>query len=168
MTLPAPHPHDDAPSALSLAQQDEMAGGGAAFIHAEAADDLPTSFGAFKPVGHVMMGLPTQDQLNALVAALREAGWPSAALRQFSPLESAAELQAMVDKAGALSVFGYEIKALRRYVSLTEAGYRWLLVKADDAEKAEAAAMTARDCGATMAMYYRTLIVEELIPEPAR
>jgi hypothetical protein len=149
-------------------QAEDAAASRAALIHAAAAEALPTSFGAFKPVGHVMMGLPSQDQLNALVSALCEAGWLRAALRQFSPLESAAELQAMVDKAGTLSVFGYEIKALRRYVSLTEAGYRWLLVQVDDLAHAEAAAKTARDCGATMAMYYRTLTIEELIPETPR
>jgi hypothetical protein len=148
-------------------QADEAADSGAALIHAEAAEVLPTSFGAFKPVGHVMVGLPTQAQLGALVAVLREGGWLGATLRQFSPLESAAELQAMVDKAGVLSVFGYEIKALRRYASLTEAGYRWLLVQVDDLAHAETAANAARDCGATMAMYYRTLTLEELIPEPA-
>ena len=55
---------------------------------------------------------------------------------------------------------------LRRYLSLTEAGYRWLLVKVDDNElaAAAAAAQVARACGATLAVYYRTLTVEELIP----
>jgi hypothetical protein len=39
-----------------------------------------------------MMGLTTQAQLNALVDALCAASWPIAALRQFSPVESAAVL----------------------------------------------------------------------------
>ena len=102
------------------------------------ADALPTSFGVFKPVGHVMVGLPTQTQVDALVAALHGAGWPGAGVRQFSPRESVAELRAMVDNAGTLAGFGYEITLLRRYLSLTEAGYRWLLVRADDGERASA------------------------------
>jgi hypothetical protein len=110
-----------------------------------------------------MMGLPTQAQLNALVDALCAASWPIAALRQFSPVESAAELQAMVDNTGVLAGFGYEITLLRRYQRLNEEGYRWLLVKVDDTDHAETAAKVARDCGATLALYYRTLIVEELI-----
>lgn len=135
----------------------------APLIDAAEADNLPTSFGVFKPVGHVMMGLPTQAQVDALVAALRSAGWPAAAVRQFLPRESLAELRTMVDNAGALAGFGYEITMLRRYVALAEVGYRWLLVQADDGDRAEAAAQAARACGATLAVYYRTLTVEDLI-----
>lgn len=163
MFTPSPKHESDSRSALLVAQADEAAGSGAALIDAAQAEALPTSFGVFKPVGHVMMGLPTQASLSALVAALSEAGWPISALRQFSPVESAAELRAMIDKAGVLASFGYEITLLPRYLSLTEKGYRWLLVKADDTERATAAAELARTCGATLAIYYRTLIVEELI-----
>lgn len=163
MTTSDPDHDADSRSALSIAQADEDGANGAALIDVAAADALPTSFGVFKPVGHVMMGLPTQAQLNALVAALGEAGWPTSALRQFSPVDSATELQAMVDKAGVLAGFGYELTLLRRYQSLTEKGYRWLLVQADDTARASAAAAVARDCGATQALYYRTLTVEELI-----
>lgn len=163
MSTPAPDPDSGSPSTLAVAQADEMAANPATLIDATQADDLPTSFGVFKPVGHVMMGLPSQAQLTALVTALGDAGWPGSAVRQFSPLESAAELQAMVDKAGALAGFGYEITLLRRYVSLTAEGYRWLLVKVDDTEHAAAAAQVAKDCGATLGVYYRTLLVEDMI-----
>jgi 3-oxoacyl-[acyl-carrier-protein] synthase III len=132
-------------------------------IDADNADDLPTSFGVFKPVGHVMLGLPTQAQVDALVTALHDAGWPPSSVRQFAPKESAAELREMVDNAGVLAGFGYEITLLRRYADLAEAGYRWLLVKADDTERATEAADLARAQGATLAVYYRTLTVEELI-----
>ena len=88
-------------------------------INAAEADGLQTSFGVFKPVGHVMVGLPSQTQADALVVALHGTGWPGARVRQFSPRESVAELQAMLDKAGPLSDFGYEIVLLRRYLSLT-------------------------------------------------
>ena len=136
----------------------------AALIDAAGAESLPTSFGVFKPVGQVMMGMPTQLQADALVAALHDAGWRDAAVRQFSPRESVAELHAMVGNAGNLAGFGYEITLLRRYLSLTEAGYRWLLVQAADGERAAAAAAVARTCGATLAVHYRALTVEELIP----
>ena len=34
--------------------------------HTVDTDDLPTSFGVFKPVGHVMIGLPTQGETDAV------------------------------------------------------------------------------------------------------
>jgi hypothetical protein len=156
MTNPAPNT-DSALRPASSAATAEL-------IHSAEADTLPTSFGVFKPVGHVMMGLPTQTQLDALVSALHDAGWPAPGVRQFSPRESVAELRAMVDNAGPLAGFGYEITLLKRYLALTEEGYRWLLVQTEDSESATAAAALARASGATIAVHYRTLTVEELIP----
>ena len=164
MTSP---PHDNGSAlrpASSATTADEVVTGSTELIHAAEADALPVSFGVFKPVGYVMMGLPTQAQIDALVAALHGAGWPTSGVRQFSPRESVAELRAMVDNAGPLAGFGYEITLLKRYVALTEEGYRWLLVQADDSERAAAAAALALASGATLAVHYRTLTVEELIP----
>jgi len=164
MTTLAHHNESALRPASSAATTDEGVKGSTDLIHAAEADVLPTSFGVFKPVGYVMMGLPTQAQIDALVSALHSAGWPAPGVRQFAPRESVAELRAMVDNAGPLAGFGYEITLLRRYVALTEEGYRWLLVQADDSERAAAAAALARACGATVAVHYRTLTVEELIP----
>jgi hypothetical protein len=163
MTHPAHTLDADRPSTVPAVQAGEAPISGARLMDAAAANALPTSFGAFKPVGHLMVGLPTQVQLNRLETALRDAGWPHSDIRQFSPQESVAEFQAMVDKAGILASFGFEIVLTRRYLSLTEAGYHWLLVQAEDTERATAAAQLARECGATQANYYRTLTVEELI-----
>ena len=131
--------------------------------HIVDADDVPTSFGVFKPVGHLMIGLPTQAQADALVSALQGAGWPSHEVRQFMPRESVAELEALVDNAGAMAGFGYEITLLRRYVKLAREGQLWLLVKVDDTDEAAQAAELARERGATLAVHYRLLTEEELI-----
>ena len=124
---------------------------------------VPTSFGVFKPVGWLMIGLPTQASADRLVTALQSSGWAGAAVLHFTPRESLAELQDMVDNAAGMAGFGYEITLLRRYVALTKDGYRWLLVKVDGTEHATTAAEIARGCGATLAVHYRTLTVEELI-----
>jgi len=163
MATPAPHDDSATRSAQSVSHAADVAASGALLIDAAEANALPTSFGVFKPVGHVMMGLPTQARVDALVAALHDGGWLGSAVRQFSPRESVAELRTMFDNASTLAGFGYEITLLRRYLNLTESGYRWLLVRADDGERAAAAAEVARACGATMAVYCRTLTVEELI-----
>lgn len=131
--------------------------------HAVDVDDLPTSFGVFKPVGHLMVGLPAQTQADSLVSALQGAGWASHEVRQFTPRESVAELEALVDNAGGLAGFGYEITLLRRYLALAREGQLWLLVKVEDTDEAAEAADIARERGATLAVHYRLLTVEELI-----
>lgn len=164
MTMPDnPTTPETRPADLAASASEPVAGNAAQIGTAEA-DDLPTSFGVFKPVGHVMTGLPTQAQLDAMVASLHGAGWPASGVRHFSPRESVAELQAMVDNAGPLAGFGYEITLLKRYLALAEAGTQWLLVQAEDSERAATVAEAARHCGATLAVHYRTFTVEELIP----
>jgi hypothetical protein len=130
---------------------------------AVAVDHVPTSFGVFKPVGWVMVGLPTQAQADALAQALGDVGSPSTAALHFTPSETVAELQAMADSAGTMAGFGYEITLLRRYLALSQQGYRWLLLKVAGTEQAAASAAIAQACGATLAVYYRTLTVEDLI-----
>lgn len=125
--------------------------------------DVPTSFGVFNPVGWLMLGLPTQAGADATVPALQDAGWPSAEVLRFVPSETLSELQTLVDEAGPLAGFGYEITLLSRYVKLTREGYRWLLVKVDSLSLAATAARIAQGHGATLAVHYRRLMTEELI-----
>jgi hypothetical protein len=127
------------------------------------AETVPTSFGVFKPVGYVMLGLPNERPLDGLVAALHAGGWHGDDVLHFTPRETVSELEAMVAQAGPMAGFGYEITLLRRYLELARAGQRWLLVKVDDTDHAAVAADIARGCGATLAVHYRTLTVEELI-----
>jgi hypothetical protein len=124
---------------------------------------LPTSFTAFNPIGHLMLGLPSTEQLATLHAVLRANGWPDESLVEFTPREGVEEFAELIDNAGPLVGFGYEITLARRYLKLSREGYRWLLVKVDDSEAAARAAEIARANGATLAVHYRLLIAEELI-----
>lgn len=127
------------------------------------AETVPTSFGVFKPVGYVMLGLPNERPLDTLIDALHAGGWARADVLHFTPRETVPELEAMLENAGPMAGFGYEITLLRRYLDLARQGHRWILVKVDDVEHAAHAADIARSCGATLAVHYRTLTVEELI-----
>ena len=125
-------------------------------------DDLPTSFGAFKPVGHLMLGLQTPEQLAQVSAALRQAGWADDDVVPFAPRESVAELKSLIDNASGLA-FGYEITLMRRYLDLARKGCHWLLVHAEEPEAAERAAAIAREHGALLAVHYRKMTIDELI-----
>ncbi len=120
------------------------------------------SFGTFKPVGHVLVGIPADVSALRLERALQAVGFDSG-LVWITPRESAEELQALIDDASPLAGFGYEITLMRRYVELSRSGYRWLLVKNDGNEQAQAVGDAARTAGATLAVRYGRLVVEELI-----
>ena len=151
------------PDKSTASANDDHAAAPLAVSDTLAADAAPTSFGVFKPVGWLMVGFPMQAQADVVVGALNGAGWPSAEVLHFKPRESVAELEAMVENAGSMAGFGYEITLLRRYLALAQQGYCWLLVKVKDVEQAASAAAVAKECGAKLAVHYRTLTVEELI-----
>jgi hypothetical protein len=125
-------------------------------------NDLPTSFGSFKPVGHVMLGLPDEAALAAAKLTLRAQGWNDEAMTAFTPRESLDEMQGLIDNASPLAGFGSEIALMRRYLDLARQGYRWLLVQAQSSEDAQRVADLAKGQGATLAVYYRALIVEDI------
>lgn len=127
-------------------------------------DELPTSFGALKPVGHVLIALKTRQQKGVVQTALSEEGWAPEAMADFTPSESVDELANMVDQAsGGLAGFGYELTLMRRYLELARQGHCWLLVKVDDDAKAQRIGQLARLYGASAAVHYRTFTVEDLL-----
>ena len=123
----------------------------------------PSSFGVFKPVGSVMVGLPAQAQADALGTALQQLGWASEEMAHFVPSDTIEELEQMVENAGPLAGFGYELTLLRRYLALSQKGTKWLLVQVKDNEHAATVAESARASGAILAVHYKTLTVEELL-----
>lgn len=126
-------------------------------------DRFSTMFGTFKPVGHLMVGMPATTQSHALTEALDQQGWPDGSLAAFAPGDSVAELQAMINDASGVTDLGYEVTLLRRYLALAHEDYQWLLIKVNDSDHARQAAHIASGHGATLAVYYRSLIIEELI-----
>lgn len=125
--------------------------------------DLPTSFGAFKPVGHVMLGLPDEQAQQACLAELERQGHADGSAIAFSPRESVQEMQEMIDNASGVAAFGYEVELMRRYLALSIEGTRWVLVKVDDDDEGRRAAEIARRHGARIAVHYHRLTIEELL-----
>lgn len=128
-----------------------------------ASQTAPTSFGVFKPVGSVMVGLPDQAQADALEAALQRLGWANDEIAHFVPTDTIEELEQMVENAGPLAGFGYELTLLRRYLALSQKGTKWLLVQVKDNDHAGMVAESASASGAILAVHYKTLTVEELL-----
>ena len=126
-------------------------------------DALPTSFTAFNPIGHLMLGLPSTEHLEALRAALRANGWPSESLVEFTPREGVEEFAEMIDNAGPLVGFGYEITLMRRYMTLAGEGCGWLVIYAPDEKHTAQVTEVAKRFNAKSAVHYGRLLHEDLI-----
>lgn len=121
------------------------------------------SFGTFKPVGHVLIGVPAEVSAGPLASSLSAEGLHEAGLVWITPVESIDELQRMIDEASPLAGFGYEITMMRRFVKASASGHRYLLVKMRDDEDAPRIGEVAKAHGASFAVRYGTLVLEDLI-----
>jgi hypothetical protein len=125
--------------------------------------DLPTSLGAFKPVGHVMVAVPDDATADRMAHALHEVGFEAEDVLHFAPHESGSEMAKMIDNSSEFAGFGYEITLMRRYLDYARQGYSWMLVYAPEDEQAEKVKETAEKIGAPMAVRYHRLAVEDLV-----
>lgn len=125
--------------------------------------DHPQSFGAFKPVGHVVVAMPDDPSAATAAQALRGAGFEAEDILEYTAAEEDDEMDRMLQHASDLAGFGYEIALMRRYQELAKAGASWLIVFAPDEEQAQAVADVARAHGALMAEKYHRLVIEDLL-----
>jgi len=125
--------------------------------------DHPRSFGAFKPVGHVVVAMPDDARAAAAAQALRAAGFEAEDVLEYTAAEEDDEMDRMLQGASDMSGFGYEVSLMRRYQQLAREGASWLIVFAPDDQRAAKVADAVKPHGALMAEKYHRLVVEDLL-----
>lgn len=133
---------------------------------ATSATDAPRSFGVFKPVGHVVISFPREDQADRAAQAFADLGLAPGAVRHYSDREMLRQIDADIATASPIASIGQEMNLVLAHRALAEKGYHWLLVYAGDDEQAARIAAVASDCGAERAQHYGHFIIEELIERP--
>ena len=127
--------------------------------------DHPQSFGAFKPVGHVVVAMPDDDRAASAAQALRASGFEAEDILEYTAAEEDDEMDRMLADADAtgLAGFGYEVSLMRRYQELAKDGASWLIVYAPEDDRASRVAEVTKSHGALMAEKYHRLVIEDLI-----
>lgn len=126
-------------------------------------DEHNTSFGVFKPVGHVVISFPSAQQAEAARKALSvELGVDGDAVRFMTDKQMVAQADHDLKDASPLANLGQELNLVKAHRELAEHGYHWLIVKADGDDAARVADC-AKQHGAERAQRYGRLIIEEMI-----
>jgi len=120
----------------------------------------PTAFGVFKPVGHVVVSLPPEVDIEPVANDLESLGVDVA---RYSAEEMCVQIDQDLERAGFLANIGQELNLVKAHRVLAEEGYNWLVVRARDHDQATEIAGIVERQGAERAQYYGHLIVEELI-----
>jgi hypothetical protein len=124
------------------------------------------AYGVFKPVGHVVVSFPPETELDAVVRALAEAGFPAEEVRRYSAREMVEQVDRDLGEASALASLGQEANLVKAHRALAEKGYGFLVVHAPKDEQAARVAEVAGRFGAERAQHYGRLVIEELIEHP--
>lgn len=122
-----------------------------------------TSFGVYKPVGHVVISFPSARQAQAARTALaKEPGLDNDAIHFMTDRQMVEQVDADILDASPLANFGQELNLVKAHRELAELGYHWLIVRAEGDLAARVAAI-AKEHGAERAQRYGRLVIEELI-----
>lgn len=126
----------------------------------------PTSFGVFKPVGHIVIALETEAQAQALATGLLALGFVATEMVHYTPEEMKNQVQAQLLTASPLASMGQDLNLIKAHQALAEAGCSFLVVHAPEAEQVQQVTLVATSLNAKSAQRYGSLIVEELITPP--
>ena len=125
--------------------------------------DHPQSFGAFKPVGHVVVAMPDDERAARAATALRAAGFAAEDILEYTAAEEDDEMDRMLAHTSDLAGVGYEGALMRKYQALAKDGASWLIVYAPDDAQHQRVADLVKVHGALIAEKYHRLVIEDLI-----
>ena len=125
--------------------------------------DRPAAYGVFKPVGHVIVALPSDDDAQHARTALFRAGFAAADVLLYSPEQMKRQAEIDIEQAGVLAGVGQELNLVKAHHELAEKGHSFLVVRAPKPEQVQRVANIARRFNATRAQSYGHLMIEELI-----
>ena len=126
-------------------------------------DETNTSFGVFKPVGHVVISFPSAGQADdARRAISAQCGLDGEAVRFMSDRQMLAQVEHDLQEASPLANLGQELNLAKARGELARLGYHFLVVRAEG-DQAARVAECAKAHGAERAQRYGRLVIEELI-----
>lgn len=123
----------------------------------------PTSHGVFKPVGHVVISFPSQQDQRDAAQALAAAGMAGSEVTHYSADEMTRQVQTDLERATALASIGQEFNLVKAQGELAKLGYHFLVVHVADDDAARRVADTVRPFKAERAQHYGNFLIEELI-----
>jgi hypothetical protein len=121
------------------------------------------SFGVFKPVGHLVVALPSGRQAGQAQRALAGLGVPDEAVHRMSDLQMLEQIEYDLRHASPLAALGQELNLIKAHREMAWRGHHWLVIRVAGDAQAGRIADAARHCGAVSAQLYGAFIIQELI-----
>lgn len=123
----------------------------------------PTSFGVFKPVGHIVMAFREDAECREAEKALVAGGFGPIDLVHYSPAEMQSLAGKSISGAGFLASFGYELTLVESDLALATQGCSFLVVHATSPSRVDDVVAIARVWHSVSTQRYGRLVVEDLL-----
>lgn len=124
------------------------------------------SFGVFKPVGHLIVSLPSGPQADEAQQALQGLGVADEAVHRMSDAQMLAQIDHDLQHASPLAGVGQELNLIKSHREMALRGHHWLVIRVKNDAEAERIAEALRGHGAQSAQLYGAFIIQELIGPP--
>lgn len=124
---------------------------------------VPTSFGVFKPVGHVVLAFTTVERRDAMQAALFAADFQPDEVTAFDSEEWLQTMNRADANYGILASFGSELDQVEMHAKLAHDGHVFLVVFAPKQTRTDQVMALALEHHATLAQKYGRLMIENVI-----
>lgn len=128
--------------------------------------DKHRSFGVFKPVGHLVVSLPSGPQADEAQRALAGLDVADEAVHRMSDVQMLAQIEHDLQHASPLASVGQELNLVKSHREMAQRGRHWLVIRVRDDAQAERIAEAMRGHGAESAQLYGAFIIQELILPP--
>jgi hypothetical protein len=128
--------------------------------------DENRSFGVFKPVGHLVVALPSGQQAAQAQCAVADLGVPDEAVHRLTDVQMLEQIEHDLRHASPLAALGQELNLIKAHREMAWRGHHWLVIRVADDAQAERIADTVRQWGAATAQLYGAFIIQELITAP--
>lgn len=128
--------------------------------------DKYRSFGVFKPVGHLVVSLPSGRQAGDAQRALAGLGVPDEAVLRMSDVQMLEQIEHDLRHASPLAAVGQELNLIKAQREMAWRGHHWLVIHVTGTAQAERIADTLCGFGAASAQLYGTFVIQELIGPP--
>ena len=125
--------------------------------------NIPESFGVFKPVGHVVITFRTANDLERAEAALHEQGFADSDIVRYTPAEMIDQVDAQVERASPLAAIGQDLNLIKAHRELAQEGCSFLVVHAPEQAHVDKVIEVAHTLKAVAAQRYGRFITEELV-----
>ena len=123
----------------------------------------PLSHGVFKPVGHVVVALPTLQDRRAAELALNKLHLDASAITVYTAQDMLAQAAADIERADSMASMGQELNLVKEHQRLAQGGHHFLVVEVSDNDQAHQVAAACMPHRASRAQHYGRFIIEELI-----